>query len=141
MEMLIPPEPPTTEEAEDALDPTFQTAMTRLYRVTVYGRWLLVSGLWLTVGVASLWGLRYPISLLQEHFTWSAVRYGLVDNTLAAIGLGICCGITLAVLFWQSRNILFGLPQTEQSHLKKTVAQIKQQGATHPLWKWVWREF
>ena len=140
--MITPPDPPTPEDNSPPsdLDPTLQTAIDRLYRLTVYGRWLLVSGLWLTIGAASLWGLRYPITLLQEHFTWSALRYGLVSNTLPAIGLGLCIGLTLAVLLWQSRNIIWDLPETEKTRLKKAVAQIKQQGETHPLWKWVWKE-
>jgi hypothetical protein len=139
--MMTPPKPPPTVATGHAneLDPSFQQATARLYQLTVYGRWLLVSALWLTLGAASLWGLRYPITLLQDHFTWSALRYGLADNTLPAIGIGICIGLTLAILFWQSRNILFGLPDIEQARLYKTVAQIKQQGQTHPLWKWVWK--
>ncbi len=141
--MMTPPDPPTTEAVGNAaeLDPTFQQALTRLYQLTVYSRWLLVSGLWLTLGTASLWALRYPIALLQEHFTWSAIRYGLASNPLPAIGIGTCIGLTLAVLLWQSRNILFGLTPAEQTHLNKIVAKIKQQGQTHPLWKWVWGEF
>jgi hypothetical protein len=141
--MIPPAEPPDSEpdakaDAAIALDPALQTAIDRLYRLTIYGRWLTVTGLWLTVGAASLWGLRYPITLLQQHFTWSAVRYGLANNPIPAIGLGLCIGLTLAILLWQSRNIVFGLHPSEQTRLHKAVTQIQQQGQTHPLWKWVW---
>lgn len=139
--MMIPPEPSTAKSPDEAIDlDQVEQAIARLHRLTVYSRWLLVGGLWLTIGTLSLWGLRYPISLLQEHFTWATVRYGLANNALAAIGLGLCVGLTLAVLLWQSRNILFGLPAVEQAWLKKSVAQIKHQGETHPLWKWVWQK-
>jgi hypothetical protein len=125
--------------SEMAIDPNFQAAITRLYRLTVYGRWLVVVGLWLTVGIASLWALRYPIGLLREYFTWATVRYGLIHTPIAALGLGLCFGMTAAVLFWQTRNIVWGLPQTEHDRLGKAVAKINQQGVTHPLWQWVWK--
>lgn len=143
---MTPPEPSRPEAADHEasaaidLDPTLQVAIDRLYQLTLYGRWLMVGGLWLTVGTASLWGLSYPLTLLRHYFTWSAVRYGLAANPLPAIGLGLCIGLTLAVLLWQSRNILFGLPAVEKTRLKKAVVHIKQQGQTHPLWKWVWQE-
>jgi hypothetical protein len=109
----------------------------RLHRLTVYGRWLMVLFFWVTVGSLSLWGWRYEISLLQEYFTWSAVRYGIIFNPLPAMGLGFCIGVTLAVLFWHSRNILLGLSPQEQQRLEHQVHRISQQGASHPLWKWV----
>jgi len=45
--------------------------------------------------------------------------------------------VTTSVLVWQSRNILWGLPLAEQEKLKKQVYRIRQQGSSHPLWKWV----
>ncbi len=121
----------------DSSDPKFRSAVQRLHRVTIYGRWLFVLGLWLTVGSFSLWGLRYPISLLRDYFTWAALRYGLAYHPIAAIGLGLCIGMTVSVLVWQSRNILFGLPRAEQQRLEKMVLKIHQQGVSHPLWRWV----
>ena len=128
---------PHTELTPVVLDPSFKLQVERLYRLTLYGRWLVVGILWISVGSLSLWGLRYPISLLQEHFTWAAVRYGLYFNRLPAIGLSLCIGMTAAVLVWQSRNIMFGLPKQEQQRLEQQVHQIRKQGASHPLWKWV----
>jgi hypothetical protein len=47
--------------------------------------------------------------------------------------------MTLAVLIWQSRNILFGLPENEQRRLEQQVLRIREQGQSHPLWKWICR--
>lgn len=115
---------------DDLSDPTFQAAVQRLHELTVYARWTAIAGLWLTVGLLSLWGLRYPISLMQEYFTWAALRHGLASNWIATIGLGLCVGMTVSVLIWQSRNILFGLPKPEQQKLEKMVLKIRQQGST-----------
>lgn len=120
-------------------DPIFQAELQRLYELTVYGRWLVVGLLWLSVAPLSLWALRREIALWLENFTWAAVRYGLVYNRLPAIGLGLCIGMTLAVLVWQSRNILLGLPRKEQLRLEQQVRRIRQQGPSHPLWRLVCR--
>jgi len=119
-------------------DPTFQAAVQRLHELTVYGRWLTVLGLWLTIGSVSLWNLRYPISLLQDYFTWAAVRWGIVFQPLPAMGLELCVAVTIAVLVWQSRNILVGLPKSERQRLEKQVLKIREQGSSHPLWRWVY---
>jgi len=95
----------------------------------------VVGALWLSVGIASLWGLRYPISLLIDHFTWVALRYGLIFHPIPALGLMLCVGLTVAVLIWQSRNILLGLPRRDRHSLEKQVYRIRQQGSSHPLWK------
>lgn len=120
-------------------DPIFQAEVQRLHELTVYGRWLVVGLLWLSVAPLSLWGLRREIALCLENFTWAAVRYGLLYNRLPAIGLGLCMGMTLAVLVWQSRNILLGLPRKEQLRLEQQVRRIRQQGPSHPLWRLVCR--
>lgn len=128
---------PPTETAQLALDPTFKAQVQRLHQLTVYGRWLLVGILWISLGPLSLWGWRYEISLLRSHFTWAALRYGVLFNPWPALGLTFCMGMTLAVLVWQSRNILVGIPHEEQKRLEQQVRRIGQQGASHPLWKWV----
>lgn len=125
----------TTETA--ATDPTFERQVQRLHRLSVYGRWLVVGLLWMSVGTMSLWGLRYPISLWVEYFTWAAVRYGLFYNFVPTIGLSLCIGMTAAVLLWQSRNILLGMPDRERRRLEQQVHRIRQQGPSHPLWQWV----
>ena len=118
-------------------DPSFAQQVQKLHRLTVYGRWLFVSGLWLSIAPFSLWNLRAEIFLWRQYFTWVAVRYGLFFHPLATLGLAFCIGMTTATLVWQSRNILLGLPHKEKQRLEKQVFRIRQQGATHPLWKWV----
>lgn len=111
--------------------------MQRLHRLTVYGRWLFCLFLWLTLAPICLWFLREEVVLWRQYFTWVAVRYGLISHPFSTIGLAFCIGMTAAVLVWQSRNILMGLPQQEQQRLEKQVCRIRQQGSSHPLWKWV----
>ena len=125
-------------ETENAnLDPTFKQQVQRLHHLTVYGRWLFVALLWISIGSLSLWALRSEIALWRQYFTWAAVRYGLYYNPLPTFGLAFCIGMTVAVLVWQSRNILLGLPRPEQRRLEEQVYRIRQQGSSHPLWKWV----
>ncbi len=133
-------EPPSDRFLElDTLkkDPQFQQQVQKLHQITVYSRWLLVGLLWLTIAPVSLWSLRSEIALLQQYFTWTAVRFGLYYHPLATFGLALCIGMTVSVLVWQSRNILVGLPADEQRRLEQQVSKIRQQGSTHPLWKWV----
>lgn len=118
-------------------DTFFHHQVHRLHQLTVYGRWLFVGLLWLTVGLLSLWGLRSEIALWKQHFTWTAVRYALAYHRLPAMGLGLCMGMTTAVLVWQTRNILMGIPHSYKQRLEKQVLKIRQQGDSHPLWKWV----
>lgn len=119
----------------DTPDPLLAQQMRRLHDVTVQGRWAVTIAAWLTIGALSLWQLRSEIELWREYFTWAAVRYGLAFNPLSAIGLATCIGLTVSVLLWQSRNILFGISQRQVQRLKKQVLQIRQQGSSHPLWK------
>ncbi|MBF2005596.1 MAG: hypothetical protein IGS49_09025 [Chlorogloeopsis fritschii C42_A2020_084] len=116
---------------------SFTEQVQRLHRLTVYGRWLFVVFLWLTIAPVSLWHLREEIVLWREHFTWVAVRYGLAYHPIATIGIAFCIGMTVAILIWQSRNILLGLPQQEKQRLEQQVYRIRQQGPSHPLWKWI----
>ncbi len=109
----------------------------RLLKLMTYGRWFVVLLLWLTVGLGSLWQLRYRIQLLVDSFTWVAVRYGLAYHQGAALGLFLCLGVTIAVLGWHSRTLLFGLSKQEQLRLQQQAVRIRQQGPTHPLWRWV----
>jgi hypothetical protein len=131
---LPSPSPPPDPES------IFQAEVQRLHELTVYGRWLVVGFLWVTVAPLSWWGLRDEITLWVENFTWAAVRYGLIYHRLPAVGLGLCIGMTLAVLIWQSRNILLGLPRKERQRLEQQVLRIRQQGPSHPLWRLVCRE-
>ncbi|HEY9635316.1 MAG TPA: hypothetical protein V6D14_18075 [Coleofasciculaceae cyanobacterium] len=128
---------PTAQTEQSDSDPTFKAQVKRLHRLTVYGRWTLVMFLWMTLAPWSLWGLRYEISLLRSYFTWVALRYGIIFNPVPAISLAFCIGMTGAVLIWQSRNIFLGIPHQEQKRLERQVRRICQQGASHPLWKWI----
>jgi hypothetical protein len=127
----------STPELE--LDPVFKNQLDNLYRLTVYWRWSVIGMLWLTIGAYSLWELRYPISLIQEYFTWAAVKYGLVFQPIPAFGLCLCVGMMTGTLVWQSRNSIWGLPKKERQQLIAKVCQIRKQGNSHPLWKWVVR--
>ncbi|HCF28439.1 MAG TPA: hypothetical protein DEV81_14830 [Cyanobacteria bacterium UBA11049] len=119
------------------LDPIFKQQVQKLYNLILYGRWLVVAFLWLSVGSLSLWGLRSEIALWLQYFTWVAVRFALYYNPLPTFGLTVCLVMTISVIVWQSRNILLGLPPEEQRRLEQQVQKIRQQGATHPLWKWI----
>ena len=122
---------------EIELDPIFKNQIDNLYRLTIYSRWLVIGLMWLTIGLYSLWGLRYPISLMVEEFTWATVKYGLSGAPIPAFGLCLCVGMMAGTLVWQSRNIIWGIPKQEQQRLIQQVGNIRKQGNSHPLWKWV----
>jgi hypothetical protein len=121
-------------------EPALQWEIRRLHQLTIYARWVFVLGLWLTVGAFSLWQLRFRIQILMDYFTWAAVKYGLAYHMFAALGLALCLGFTASVLTWHLRNLLLGLPQRELDRLQQQAIRIRQQGKTHPLWRWLQRE-
>jgi hypothetical protein len=112
----------------------------RLHQLTIYARWAFVLGLWLTVGAFSLWQLRFRIQILMDYFTWSAVKYGLAYHIVSAFGLALCLGVTASVLTWHLRNLLLGLSRPEKERLQQQAIRIRQQGRTHPLWRWLNRK-
>ncbi|MGF1570041.1 MAG: hypothetical protein ACFCVD_18555 [Nodosilinea sp.] len=112
----------------------------RLRRLLLRRWWVITATLWLTVGSLSLWSLRPEIALLRQYFTWTAVRYGLAYNRLAAIGLGLCVGLTVALLMAESRHTLFGLSKPERRRLETQLRQIQQRGMGHRLWKQIYPE-
>jgi hypothetical protein len=122
----------------DPFDPDFSADLERLHQLTVWWRWAVVLGLWLTIGALSLWGMRVNLWLMSQYFTWSALRYTFLFNRWSAIGILICTVMTLSVLLWQSRNILFGRSREDQRRLHEQLVRIKQQGETHPLWRWMY---
>jgi hypothetical protein len=128
---------PSESPREIELDPIFKNQIDNLYRLNVYSRWIVILLLWVTVGAYSLWELRYPISLIQEDFTWAAIKYGLAFNPIPGLGLCLCVGLMTGTLVWQSRNLIWGLPTDEKQQLIDRVARIRKQGSSHPLWKWV----
>lgn len=115
----------------------FEQKVAKLHQLTVYGRWLFVLVSWLTLGSYALWNLREEIALWFDYFTWSALYYGFHFNPLATVCLAFCVGMTVSVLIWQSRNIIWGLPVNEQRQLERKVEKIQAQGKKHPLWKWI----
>jgi len=117
-------------------DRTLDIQMQRLHRLTVWVRWIVLLLLWLTVGSWSLWQLRREIGLWIDYFTWPAVWYGLWAHLWPRLGLALCLGATIAVLVWQSRNILWGFPPAYRKRLQKQVLRIREAGPQHPLWKW-----
>jgi len=58
---------------------------------------------------------------IMEHFTWAAIRYVLAFNRLAAIGLGLCIGLTIALLVKETRFQLFGLTGREYKDLRQAL--------------------
>lgn len=130
-------QPLQSGQEETTLDPAFLSQVQRLHQLTIYSRWSVVGLLWFSIGSLSLWSLRSEIVLWRQYFTWVAVRYGLYYNPLPTFGLALCIGMTTSVLVWQSRNVLLGLPRQEQQRLEQQVHRIRQQGPSHPLWKWI----
>ena len=115
----------------------FQQKVDKLYKLSIYRRWLFVILSWLTFGLYAIWNLRKEIALCIDYFTWAAVYYGLHFNFLPTLCLAFCIGITVSVLVWQSRNIIWGLPDLEKRKLEGRVKKIMTKGTKHPLWKWI----
>ncbi len=109
----------------------------RLHRFSVYMRWGFAIILWITVFPLCLWSLRREISLWFDYWTWAAVFYALLAHPFAALGLFFCVGMTLSVLVWQSRNIIWGMPRSEVLLLTRQLRRIQTSGLKHPLWKWI----
>ncbi|NER85245.1 MAG: hypothetical protein F6K42_38245 [Leptolyngbya sp. SIO1D8] len=101
--------------------PTETVRMLTIRRTWMRRWWFVTLGLWATVGIASLWSLRKTFYQITEYFTWTAIRYGLGFNRPAAIGLGLCVGLTVALLVKETRFILFGLTRQEQNDLRKAL--------------------
>lgn len=123
--------------SSDSYDAELLAHMERLHRVFVAGRWVLVLILWVVIGIVSTWSLRHEFAMVSHRFTWAAVRYGLAFNIWPTLGLSICIGPTVALLVWQTRNLLWGLPKSESLRLQKYVLKIRDQGPKHPLWGYV----
>lgn len=129
-----------SEMPEDEIseqDPDFQQQLQRLYQVRLYTRWVILAILWVTIAPFCLWVLRSEIALWLDYFTWTAVRFTFAYNPLPTFGLLFCITLTVSTLLWQSHYLLFGLSSSETTRLKQQLFKIRQQGASHPLWKWV----
>lgn len=97
--------------------------------------WWVCLTLWLTIGLLSLWWVRTDLQELREYFTWAAVRSMLATHRAAAIGIGLCYGLTLALLYAESRHILLGISTSERQQLTSRLKKIREQGSSHPQWK------
>lgn len=105
-------------------------------RLILMGRWWLATALlWLLLGSLSLISLHREIGQLHQYFTWTALRYALAYNRLAALGLGLCIGLSLALLLAESRYILFGLSRGERRRLQQSLERVRQRGPGHPFWR------
>lgn len=122
------------------LEPELAQAVERLHRLHVQLRWTINLGLMLMLCPGSLWALRSEFALWADYFTWSAVRYGLAYHPVATLGLLIPISMVTSTLVWQTRNILWGLPQREIYRLEKHVKRIQEKGKKHWLWVWIWEE-
>jgi hypothetical protein len=130
--------PPPSHDTDPQLNPKFEQAIQRMHRLTLYGRWGVVLVCWVVFAPLSLWSMQDEFALWHDYFTWSAFRFSLAYHPWATLGLALCFGMTLSTLIWQSRNILWGLPQRDRHRLEQIVCQIHKQGSSHPLWKWVY---
>lgn len=119
------------------LKPNLNKQIKKLHRLTVCTRWLTVVLCWLTLGIFGIKSLLPAIHLWFDYFTWSAVRYTIHFNPLPSICLTFCVGMTVSVLVWQSRNILWGLSPQEKYRLEQKVQKIIAQGSSHPLWRFI----
>lgn len=120
------------------VDPYLKKYVEKLYTLNLYGRWFFVILSWIILGSWGIWGLREYIPILQDYFTWTALRYAFHYNPVSTLCLSFCVGVTAAVLVWQSRNILAGgLALEEKRRLEKQAQAILKKGPSHPLWKWV----
>ena len=119
------------------IQPSFKQKVDKLYKLSIYGRWLLVVFSWLTLGLYAIWNLQEEIAISLDYFTWASVYYGLHFNFLPTLCLAFCIGVTVSVLSWQSRNVIWGLPEIEKRKLEKRVNKIMARGSKHPLWKWI----
>jgi hypothetical protein len=120
--------------------PSYPAPLERL-RALLLRRWWAITGLlWLTVAPLCLWSLRAEIRLLRQYFTWAAVRIGLAYNRPAAVGLGLCLGLTVALLVAESRYMLWGMTRSEQQRLEVWAKRIESQGRSHPLWRHLYRD-
>lgn len=115
----------------------FEQKVSKLYMLSMYGRWALAILSWLTLGVYAVWSLQEEIAICLDYFTWAAVYYGLHFNFLPTLCLAFCMGTTLTVAWRQIHDLIWGLPKTEKRQLEKQVRKIMSKGKSHFLWKWI----
>ncbi len=111
----------------------------RLFKLYLYGRWFFAAIAWLILAPWAIWQLKDDIALINEYFTWVAVRYSLAFHLIPVYCLFFCFGMTVSVLVRHIIYILKGLSPREQLRLENQVKKIQATGPKHPLWKWIYR--
>ena len=124
-------------QAINPMNSNISQPVQRLYQLNLYGRWFLVVSAWLILAPWSLWRLRGDLGLLQDHFTWVAIRYGLAFLLVPAFCLFFCIGLTGSVLVWHSQHLCWGISPREQLRWENQVKKIQSLDPRHPLWRWV----
>lgn len=111
----------------------------RLFRLNIYGRWILVALSWLLIFPWGLWQMRETIFLCYEKCTWATIRIGMEFTPWGALAISFCIAFTTSVLVWQSIYILRGgLSPRQKYYLSQQVEKIKNQGEKHWLYFWLY---
>lgn len=124
---------PKQSAALDRLDPDLRQAVLQRYAWEQRRRWFVLAILWLVGVPLCLWLLRYHLGLLQEVFTWAALRYGLIFNPKPAIALLATLLLSATSLISWGVHRHFGLSRAEVKRLEKQVRRIQTRGKQHPL--------
>ncbi|MFS8886044.1 hypothetical protein [Synechococcus sp. H70.2] len=115
-------------------------AARRLLQLYHGGSFVLLSLVWLLVGIPSLWALRADLLRLWQYFTWTGLRYALFYRpSWPTFGLLLCVSFTLGILVAQSRYELFGLYPFERWLLERQSRWILSLPPWHPLRRWLVR--
>lgn len=137
---LSSPEEGNGLSSPEVTEEVTEVEIEKLHRLTVYGRWVVVIILWLTIIPPSLWQLRETIALCLEYCTWSAIRIGLQYHPWATVGISFCVGMLTATLVWQSMNILRGgLSPRQKLYLKKQILKIRRRGGKYWLYRYLYK--
>ncbi|MBV5260587.1 hypothetical protein FLX56_19430 [Synechococcus moorigangaii CMS01] len=106
---------------------------TKLVKLTIFGRWLMVVLLWLILGSYSVWALRPEFPLWQDYLTWAVVRLSLGYHFWASVALSICIAYTCGVLVWHSQKLLRGWSAQERYRFNQWAERLAQ-NRHHWLW-------
>lgn len=98
-----------------------EASLGALWRRWMNRWWGITLLLWMTVLPLSLWGLRTTWQQLATYFTWAALRYGLAFERWAALGLGLCVGLGVALLIAETRHLFWGFTRRERYQLLRAL--------------------
>ncbi len=94
----------------------------------------LMGGVWILIGIPSLWALRQDLARLIQYFTWTGLRFMLLYKPgWPSFGILFCVILTLYVLLSQSRYELLGLLDSERQLVEATARHLRRLPARHPL--------